>query len=262
MNYTFTLLSSSDSIGDTLSAINQNYNNLENWITNIQLSADNFWKPFAEFYKGFTLELKPNIKKSNDLLGNWKSVSSTVETNSAKWIEPLIFYYPYIINTSEQATNSNSGVISTTITQTKLIEITRWLNANFPVIENNIISYVENQELVLHLFLKSVRLDDDKYQISDSTVCSTSDTIASGPCTITLTGTVTDCNKSNYNCGGSHSCTVSQKVVCAFPNGAKNNNRNITANLNYSFRDEYEQDEILRLVFAVSNCSWIYKSKL
>jgi hypothetical protein len=262
MNYTFTLLTSSDSIGDTLSAINQNYNNLENWITNIQLSADNFWKPFAEFYKGFTIELKPNIKKSNDSLDKWKSVSSTVETNSAKWIEPLIFYYPYIINTNEQTTINVNGVVSTTITQSKLTEITRWLNINFPVIENNIISYVENQELVLHLFLKTVRVDFDRYQVSDSTICSTSDTIASGPCTIRLSGNVSGCNKSSYNCGGSHTCTISQRVGCTFPNGAKNNSRSITANLNYSFNDEHEQEDILRLSFTVSNCSWVYKSKL
>jgi hypothetical protein len=259
MSYTFTLLTTSDSIGDTLSAINQNYSTLEAWADSIQLSADNYWFPFIEFYKNFNLELKPNIVNSNVMLEKWKAAATLVESNSSKWLEPLILYYPYLIEESNQIVGTIPDINPATLNA-----ITGWLNSNFPVLSVNCyngVCYMERQESIIHLILKSSRVDSEKYQVSDSTVCSTTNTIASGPCVINLTGNVLGCNRKSYVCGGKVSCNITQQVECTFPDGAKSNNRSITANLNYDFIDTYENKNILRLKYSVSNCSWIFISK-
>jgi hypothetical protein len=261
MNYTFTLLTTADSIGDTLSAINQNYLNLDSWLNSIQLSADQYWTPFVDFYKNFKLELKPNIDKSNLVVSKWKEVSTVVESNSSKWLEPLILYYPFLIDESNQ-----TFINTVDITPSMLSIISQWLNSNFPILNDNCyngVCYLENQEAIIHLILKNKpRIDDDKFEISDSTTCNTSNTIASGPCTVTFSGNVTNCNKGTYHCGGSRTCNVTQSIQCFFPDGRKTNQRSITAYLNYNFTDTYENDKILRLKYIVSNCSWIFNSKI
>jgi hypothetical protein len=259
MSYTFTLLTTSDSIGDSLSSINQNYLNLETWIDTIQLSADNYWIPFINYYKSFMLELKDNIKKSNLVLNNWKQVSTTVEANSSKWIEPLIIYYPTIIQTNSQV-NLND------LSQSALYDVTSWLNTNFSILNNdcyNGICYTEKQEAIVHVILKnSPRYDDQKFEISDSTTCYTSNTIVSAPCKVTFSGDVTQCNGGIYHCNGSVSCNPNNSVNCVFPNGLKSNKSTITAYLYYNFYDTYDNKNILRLKYRVSNCSWVYISKV
>ena len=260
MSYTFTLLNSSMSIGDSVDIINDNYNNLESWIGSIKLSSDEYWSPFVDFYKSYILELLPNVTSANSSLGNWKSTASTVETNSSKWIEPLIIYYPKIIYESEyiKTTISNTNTIRYDLTSTKLTDVTNWLNYNFQVLNNNNVMYVENSEAIVHLILNINDIQVSNHQISDSTTCSTSDTIATGVCTVKTSGTVTSCNKKSYHCGGSFSCNKSQNISCNFENNSKLISKKITANLKYNFDNNHEIDKILRLKYIVKNCMWEY----
>lgn len=267
MSYSFTLLTSSDSIGDTLSAINNNYLTLDEWATSIQLSADNLWGPFVDYYKNFSLELKPNISKGQASLNKWKSMSTTVETNSSNWIEPLILYYTDVITIKQQQDN------------TYITPITQWLNNNFPVLSDscsNGVCYLQTQECVVHATRKTnssleastsgksrSQIDSTPVTVSDSTLCQTADTIASGPCVVRYSGGVVGCDNGDFACGGAISCTVSQKVDCNFnETGTKSYRPYIKANLYYNYIDEYETTDLLRLRYIISDCKWKFDKQI
>lgn len=258
MNYTFTLLNSSMSIGDSVDIINKNYNTLNEWVNQIQLSATEYWEPFVDFYKSFIIEFEPNINNANSNLTKWKSTATTIETNSAKWIEPLIIYYPYIIKPNEYI----KTLISTTNTyrydlqSTNLTNLTNWLNNNFQVLNNEKVLYLENTKALVHLILNVNDIKETNFQTSDSTTCSTGDTIATGVCTVVTSGQVTSCNKKTYSCGGSFSCNKSQSISCFFENNSKTILKRITANLKYLFDNSCELDNILTIEYSVKDCSW------
>lgn len=267
MSYSFTLITSSDSIGDALSAINNNYLYLDEWANSIQLSANNLWSPFVEYYKNTSLELKTNISKAQASLDKWKSMSTTVETNSANWIEPLIIYYPHVLTISQQ---QNSSYITT---------ITQWVNSNFSVLSDNCtngVCYLQTQECIIHVIRRTnssfetpisgkTRKDreSEPATVSDSTLCQTADTIASGPCVVRYFGGTVGCDNGDFNCGGAISCTVSQQVTCNFDQtGVKTYRPYIKANLYYNYIDEYETTDLLRLKFIISDCSWKFDKQI
>jgi hypothetical protein len=273
MSYTFNLLTSSNVIGDSLSAVNNNYLYLDDWISSIELSANNYWKPFVEYYRNFSIELKQNIKAGQENLSNWISMATTVETNSSKWLEPLMLFYTDVLSVEKQKENNF------------LNEITDWINEKFPVLNDycpNGVCFLEYQEATVHILKRETSDYPEKYwasvynpsnpyknkrqsdsitrKLSDSTICNTTNTIASGPCSVTFSGSV-NCNGGHFGCGGgSRSCTVSQTVDCFFPDGKKQNPRGISATINYNFYDQYESSQILRLKYAVSDCKWIFLS--
>ena len=50
MSYTFNKLISSNYIGNSLSTVNLNYNNLDLWTSNIILSSEKYYEPLKDFY--------------------------------------------------------------------------------------------------------------------------------------------------------------------------------------------------------------------
>lgn len=249
MNYYIIPLSSTDIIGDSLSSVNYDYSKLEEWVSSIKLSSENLWEPFSEFYKNYFVDLKILITEANENIARWKDMSTLIEGNSSKWIEPLNVVYPNIISKDFTTTSSYINTISI------------WLNTYFPVKTINGSRYLEYHEAIVSVYTNTVVNYSDSRIVSDSTTCVTSNTVATTPCKISYSGS-TWCNGDLFNCSGSTSCNVSQTVNCTFPeSGNKNSIRKITATLNYKFADTQESD-IIRLKFKISDCKWNFITKI
>jgi hypothetical protein len=245
MNYYIIPLSSTDIIGDSLSSVNYDYSKLEEWVSVIKLSSENLWEPFSEFYKNYFVDLKPLISNANQNLPKWKDMSTLIEENSSKWIEPLNVVYPNIVAYEDFTTTIPSYINTFSI----------WLNKNFPVKTITESRYLEYHEAIVSVYTNTTVNYSDSYDVLDSTTCVTSDTIASTPCKITYWGS-TWCNGDKFNCSGSTSCTISTKVNCTFPESAnKKSIRRIKSTLNYKFADTQES-VIIRLKFKISDCKW------
>jgi hypothetical protein len=264
MSYEFTLLSPQDTIGDSLSSINKNYATLEAWINSIQLSADNIWTPFVDFLKVFSPRIVSNINNADLQVQNWMAASTVVEKNKIFWLEPITIHYPFVIDEESQIQVDGSKTIKR-LTQDKIDEITTWVNNFFPVTSNtckNGVCYLEEQILIVNLFLRITYDGSSMVQISDSTVCSTQDSMASSPCNLSYTGDVANCNRSTYHCDGTTNCNISRTIPCTFPDGTKINDKSISANLHYDFINKHEDKTILRLRYIIQNCQWVYDTKI
>jgi hypothetical protein len=249
MNYYIIPLSSTDIIGDSLSSVNYNYLKLEEWISSIKLSSENVWEPFSEFYKNYFVDLKKLINEANQNIARWKEVSTLIEANSSKWIEPLNVVYPNII--SKDFTTSSSYINTISI----------WLNTYFPVKTINESRYLEYHEAIVSVYTNIDVNYSDSYIVSDSTTCLASNTVTSAPCKITYSGSLW-CNGNKFKCKGSVSCTVSKGVTCNLTeSNNKKSERKITAKLNYKFTDTQESD-IIRLKFKISDCKWNFITKI
>jgi hypothetical protein len=257
MNYSFTLLTSSMTIGDALSAMNNNSLLLDEWFNTIQLSSVNFWNPFVTFYKNTYLEWDSRINLANQNLQNWKDMSTLIETNSSKWIEPIVLFYPKLVNI-------NTNNIQSTILN--------WLNTNYTIYENGKVNYIENQIVQIYCMItdKAVRADITRNgtagtPLYSSTTCRTADSSVCAGCSISFSGKV-DCDNGDFECGGSTSCTVCKPYPCNYidpltKQTVKSYSPYIQANLTYSFTDTYENN-LKPFTFKVKNCKWEYVNVL
>jgi hypothetical protein len=258
MNYTFFNISTSHSIGDSLSTVNLNYDNLDNWVTSIQLSAQNFWKPLVNFY-----QVKGKLFKSAAAVGtlwkpSWDNCVTQITVNSSKWLEPTIIFYPTVLTSTDLLPNQNIN----TNTQTK---ITTWLNTNFAsTSKGSTPLYIQNQKAYVYILkqesatpINTVRL------LQDTGSCSTNDVTVTTYCTNKYSGYVY-CSNGDFNCDGqSNGCNQSATCPCRYPQtNAYTYNPIIQAYLNFNYTNTYESSNIECLVFEMQNCSWIYTTQL
>jgi hypothetical protein len=253
MDYSFTLLTSSMSIGDALSAMNNNTLLLDEWFNTIQLSSFNFWNPFVTFYKNTYLEWDSRINLATQNIQKWKNMSTLIETNSSKWIEPIILFYPKLVD------------INTNNLQSTILN---WLNINYIIYENGKVNYIENQIIQIYCMItdKIIRANITKNGTTGTplyatTTCRTADSVVCANCSVSFSGKV-DCDNGDFECGGSTSCNVCSPYPCNFIDPLTNQTSKsyspyIKANLTYSFTDSYESN--LKLFkFKVKNCKWEY----
>jgi len=256
MDYTFYNISSSLSIGDTLSSSNLNYLNLEEWITNIQLSAQNIWIPLMNYYKEINVDLKTNLSIAQTNKSKWDDLSTKVESNSARWIEPLVVIYPNVI-TKNDLNSDNS------IKTLKYSEITNWFNTNFPVISGNVSLYVQNQKAYLYVLkqaygnaINSIKL------LQDVGSCRTSDLNVCARCQNNYSGYVY-CSNGDFICGGSTACTQCATLNCYYDQTKTDfYNPIIQAFLNINYQDIHESGDIDCLKFEIQNCQWQYITQI
>jgi hypothetical protein len=250
MNYSFTLLGASLSIGDSLEIMNNNSLILDEWISSIELSATNFWSPVVDFYKNSYLEFNYNIDVANSNLQNWKTYSTVVENNSSKWIQPITVFYPYV---SYDSVSLNS--------------VLSWVEKNYKINNNNEnVLYVENQFLKVFCLIKQkiTRANETREgnignSLYDYTACRTADSQACKPCNISYSGHV-DCDNGDFECGGNTQCNVCVPYPCSFKDPLTNNitktyNPYIKAILKYNYEDEFESN-LISYSFTIKNCRW------
>jgi hypothetical protein len=258
MSYTFFNISSSFSIGDSLSTVNLNYENLDNWIASVQLSAQNLWKPLVNYY-----QVKQRILKASSDIGaqykpSWDDCTTRVQVNSAKWLEPMVVFYPEVLTSIDLSSNQN-------ITPTTQSSITNWINTNFATIPSNGIPlYIQNQKAYVYMLktqsdnpIKNVRY------LQDTGACSTNDVTVTAYCTNVYSGYVY-CSNGDMNCNGqSNGCNQSVTCPCRYiQTGSYNYNPVIAAYLNFDYTNTYESSDIICLLYEMQGCDWVYVRQL
>jgi len=207
--YNFTAIGLSSTIGDSLPLVNQNYEFLDQWTANIQLSATQYWQPLIDLYNRHLTDWNQSLTLAQQNSAIWTSVSTTVESFSAAWLTPLSLFYPQIY-----PQNTDLATVKNTITA--------WLNQNFPV-SNAFTSapyYVENQKAIVYNYNYYIaNIVNEKQTIVDQTTCSTQDGVSVINCRSDLTGTAF-CSNGDVACDGNGSqCAHNESVSCSFNAG-------------------------------------------
>lgn len=257
MSYTITTILSTDTIGDSLVNVNDNYYNLDQWLTSIQLSATNYWIPLRNFYKNISTELKSNNIRGESNKSKWDSLATTVETNSAKWLEPVVVIYPNIV-TPNQVNDDN------TLTVVCYNQVTEWFNENFDPAKNINESplYVQGQKAIVYVIKQELSPALNIVNLlQNSGSCTTVDTSVCVYCENSYAGYV-NCSNGDFSCGGTTGCTQCVGVPCTYPQtGTRNYSPTIQAYLNINWNEIHESTNISCLNFEIQDCQWVYKSQ-
>lgn len=256
MLYTFNKLISTGYIGNDLSIINENYNELDLWTTNISISSEKFYEPLKNFYLFYEDFWKDSINYSYSInaISRLTSFQTNVLENSAKWIQPLVFYYPAITKYEDSnLTNLQDNALE-------------WMTQTYPVVNNDVTNFVENTIAYLYCILYE---EDEKINTNikkiESTNCSTNDTSTSVSCWVQWNSDIA-CYDNKNACNGTNktkaayplnpNCYKNFTVNCLYENNLKNITRYGIANINSYFLDRYERENILCMILTVKNCNW------
>lgn len=258
MNYNFTTISQDDFIGNSLSSVNLNYNVLEYWTNNISFSSNNLYKPLLNFYNFYGDFWKDTINYANSInaTSRLSSFQTNVETNSAKWIKPLTFFYPFINQYSANSLNSN------------LNQAVSWFKLQYPVLSNTNTkpNFAENTRAFLYclFFEESVEINEKPTITGGNATknCRTQDKSGVVTCVVVWLNNVS-CYSSwicpNYN---GRRCNSTFTANCSYENGQKTINRSIIANFDNYFKDRSEHDHVYCLQLVVKNCDWVLEKIL
>jgi hypothetical protein len=255
MNETLYILTTSDSIGNSLSSINQNYLVLDNLLTNIQLSATNYWIPVANYYEQRKDYWKTAARKIKDNFPLWQIASTNFESNSARWITPITTWYPCIVDYSIVADRPDQFE--------QLLK--NWANFRHPILTNKspIPNYLEGQLLIVYCFNYEQDIPTNQtYSLIDTTTCVTNDTSVCAYCARCYSGGGGPCGISCSGCTHCSSCTTQ---TCYFYKGfpsTKTKKSTIQADLNIKYTNKYESTTINAAAFIVERCQWTFKSFL
>lgn len=288
MKNNFITILPSDTIGDSLSSVNLNYLNLELNTLTLQMSADEVWEPMYQFYEDFSGALKSAISASNAFSNKLDSAVTNVETNSSKWIKPLVYFYPTIFSPDY----SVKSILQT---------VSAWVQENFPVIpasystvdsSGNIVyfsptqpDYVEGQNLFVyaHSWVVNSVSPPTATVLTDSTHCTTFSEFVCTHCSVCYYGG-TYCGTDTWvDCGGRCvDCSQCENLHCYYNNGpytdvyevpivgkyttpegvirtdsAGHATASITASISMQFQDVSEMQRINAFQFTVQNCTWV-----
>ena len=284
MSYNFYNIKNTETIGDSLTSANLNYINLQNWLSEMQNQYDNNWKPIVDFYNTHITDYKNTLSLVNQFSSNWEDFATTIENNSAKWLQPITIFYPYILD----------APYSESYTKT----INSWLNLNYPVLNN----YIENQKFIINVYTETAGSDsytqiNNRETLTDYTVCYTDSFKLCANCKTVAFGPIITCN-GGYSCPAEWNCQKCINVNCLYvkppyipleesflattglyyipaDDGTTNNNTlkqihvsdvetlsshfakgQIQADISMTYQDKWESDIITSLVFKVKNCEW------
>lgn len=254
-----TAIFSEEAIGNSLSAVNTNYQALEYWTKEISLSCVNYFDPLVNFYLFYGDFWKKTITYSYAISAPQRlnSFRTVVENNSATWVKPISFYYPIIRQYNVSTLNEN---LSTAFL---------WFKSKYPMFVSTSTAprYAESTNAYLYcLFSEEVQKVNDNLVQSDLTPCTTEDRNATVGCHVIYLNNV-DCYGSpvcpqfSWQSGGP-TCQKIFRAICSFENNLKVINRGIVVNVDNQFRDRYERTEIYCLKLTVRNCDWIWEGTL
>ena len=251
------MITTSSSIGNTLSALNENSHNLDELISSIQLSAQNFWIPMAQYYNERKEFLKEATKEIALNFPRWQTASTTFETNSAKWIMPITVFYPY---TQEL----NIALYNPDVLKTRF---KNWLDVYYPVFRKTspLPYYVEGQMIVVYSFnLEDSPTINNGFSLGDSTVCTTAPVTVCAYCSQCFTSYV-PCQQGTFWCDG-RGCSYCHRCGSLSCNFSKTNATSkasyIRANMYVNLKNSHEKSEMNAYVFIVKDCQWVFERTL
>ena len=255
MNETLYTITTGDSIGNSLSAINQNYLILDNLLTNIQLSAINYWSPMADYYEQRKDYWKVAARKIKDNFPLWQTASTNFESNSARWITPIITWYPCIVD--YKLVNQRPDQLQ------RLVK--NWLNFFHPIFvkKSPIPNYVDGQKIIVYCYNYEQDIPTNQtYELIDTTTCSTYNTKACAYCARCYTGGTGACGISCAGCTYCSSCVDQNCYFYANQPSTKTKKSTIQASLNIKYANKYEAVLLNACVFKVFNCEWTFETFL
>ena len=238
-----------DYIGNSLSSININFNELEYWTSNILLSSEKYYDPLVNFYKNYGDFWKSSINFSQSINAAERltSFSTLVKTNSAKFINPISIIYPsvikYNINNLQQNINN----------------VINWFKLKYPV-ENSTsktVNFPENSVAYLYvMFYNEVERINGNIKVQKFVGCSTNDVSVNIRCNVKYQGNVS-CGASSNVCGAIETvCSDVKNASCSYTNNSKTETRSGTLNADRYFKDRYEEDNLYVIVLNVVGCEW------
>jgi hypothetical protein len=272
MNYTYTTILPSETIGDSLSAVNNNYLTLENETLNLKLTSDTMWTFMQQYYLEFSPIIKDAINTINSISSSLFQSTTIVQNNSAGWLKPVVVFYPTIF----PSTYSNNTILNT---------VSAWVQQYFPVIPfptyisdpttgaiTTILAskptYVENQTLIVYAHEWNINFNPSGITVlTDATTCSTQSQHVCATCSVCYYGG-TYCNHDTWvDCGGNcSSCSECADLICYYaapPYIPLNGNNQyasgqISASVNIQYQDVSELQSVNSFVFTVKDCNWVY----
>ena len=276
MKYEILNLKATDYIGDSLSSVNLNYKVLETWTNNITFSSVNLYNPLLNFYNFYGDFWKSTINYATSInaVNRLNSFATNVETNSAKWIKPVTFFYPTI------------KIYNSSTLNVDLNQAFTWFKSVYPVLTTSTAkpNFAENTKAFLYcmFYEESVKINQNR-TITGTTEygsatrnCTTSNRSGVVGCYVIWRNNVqcysTDvCPMFNYvegrgayttlfgrfTRGGNVTCQRTFTASCSYENGAKSINRSLILNVNNYFKDRSEYDRVYCLQLTVKNCDWV-----
>lgn len=135
------LIDPAECVGNSLSTINNNFALLDYKLTNLALSADQYWNSLYTITTDSSGSWDDVITVVRENSGVWNSSYTAMTAYSACWLKPITLIFPNVVDTEN---------LDLTI---HLQAVSSWLNENFPVtslISNTIAAnYCAGQELYI-----------------------------------------------------------------------------------------------------------------
>jgi hypothetical protein len=254
MSYTFYKILTSEVIGNSLSSINLNYYNLNNWVNDVQLNYENKIKPLMDFYNTYINDMESTISLVNELSSSWNDFKTTVQSNSSFWIQPVSIIYPKIFPFP--------------FVDNYLKVITSWVNEKYPTQNTSagITNYIENETIIVNVYTyqETVKIDSKEYK-SDVVTCYTNNGTVCADCATYWWGSV-NCHQGTFNCNHTVNCKNCVGSNCSYTlpyynirgSGIVYADSKIDANVNMYFKDRWEDENIKSISFKVVDCKWVF----
>jgi hypothetical protein len=151
------------SIGDSISAMNLNFRNLDITSCNLLASAADLWSPAyltLNTLSGDWLSMLTTIETYSSC---WNTTYDTVKSLSAFWLKPISMIYPYPFE--EDVLNPETTVEA-------------WVNETFPVRTNDCFNFIVGQEM--YIFTPEYT-EINRFVTADSELFDLDDPVASIP---------------------------------------------------------------------------------
>jgi len=260
---TLTNILSTDFISNSINNINANYATIHLALSGIEGQYGRIFSPILNYCNKYVKDIQNsyNLYMSNS--GRYNDFITTVNTNSAKWLQPFTIFYPNLIKSPY--TDDDVNVIN------------EWIRKYFPIKNSDdTLNYVEGQKFVVNFYTytygEPFNIIDQPYSYQN---CSTANATIYLHCRTVITGGTIVCSQGSYNCNTTINCYPSQNVKCWYTSpylrtdGTQISNNDplstrqsvigkIQANIIMNFTDRKE-DSLNSILFTVSDCDWVYR---
>lgn len=233
-----------DSIGDSLSAISLNYDMADSRTYYLNLSSKKLFEPLKLFIDEKCSSFLSIISLAKTNSSKWIDLKTSITTNSASWIKPIVYTHPIILQDP--------------VNVTTFYQVTAAFSQKYPIFINEYPEYVENQKAYVYYYVyDSINRSNFAQSIySNPAYCQcppSYDLIVK--CVDTSSGKV-NCDNGTKSCAScAKTCFVKKQIWCYYENGVNAINRYIVAKVNAKFTDRYEKS-LKCAIFQVKNCKW------
>jgi hypothetical protein len=257
MSYTFYNILSSDSIGDSLTYVNANYSNLNNWVLDVQNDYNSFLSPLVELYKNNYDQFLGFVNFAQQYQNDITNFITTVDSNSSIWLQPIFTFYPILLEFPFKTNNLN--------------DIVNWLNVYYPIVDNNgNKNFIQNQQIIIYcytfIFNQQLNIEEIK---TITTTCTTDNPKICVSCSETIPPASVVCSQGTFYCGLTWSCLTCATSDCNFlnppyydikklPSKSVQAKSSIQGVINASYNDRREIDDITMISFKVIDCNWTF----